>query len=169
MAQGIPGLFAYPHDVRGHGILRVAHGGNAAARIVARLFLLPPAGEAVETRLVVTPAGDGEHWQRTFGTRALNTRQYPAGRNGFTERHGPVEFRFDREPCDGGTIFRQIDAAIVLGPLRARLPRWCAPTVIAREDRLGERRVRIDVRVALPIVGPILSYAGDIDLEEPRP
>jgi Domain of unknown function (DUF4166) len=153
--------------LRGRGVLRVAHGGNAAARMVARLFLLPAAGDAVETRVIVTPAANGEHWLRTFGTRALNTRQYPAGDNAFAERLGPLEFRFRREPYDGGTMFRQIGAAIVIGPLRAPLPRWCAPTVAAREDRPAERRVRIDVRVALPIVGPILSYAGTIDLEEP--
>ena len=135
--------------------------------MVARVFLLPPAGEAVETRLIVTPAGNGERWLRTFGTRALNTRQYPAGDHGVAERIGPLEFRFQREPCDDGTRFRQIHAAIVIGPVRVRLPRWCAPTVAAREDPAGERRVHIDVRVSLPLVGPILSYAGTIDLDEP--
>jgi hypothetical protein len=136
--------------------------------MVARLFLLPPAGDAVETRLVVTPSADGEHWLRTFGTRVLNTRQYPAGDQRFAERIGPLEFRFRREPCDGGTIFRQEEAAIVWGLLRARLPHWCAPRVTAREDPAGDHRIRIDVRVELPLVGPILSYAGAIDLEEPR-
>jgi hypothetical protein len=147
-------------------MLRVGHGGNAAARLVARVFLLPRTGDAVETRLVVTPDTDGERWRRTFGTRALNTRQYPDGPHGFAERIGPLELRFRREASDGGTFFRQIDTAVVMGPLRARLPRWCAPSVVAREDPDGERRVRIDVRVSLPLVGPILSYAGTIKLEE---
>jgi hypothetical protein len=155
--------------VRGRGVFRVGHGDNRVARAFAALLRLPPAGDAVETRLIVTPSGGGEHWRRTFGTRALDTWQYPSGEDGFAERLGPFEFRFRREPCDGSTIFRQIDTAIVLGPIRARLPRWCAPTVAAREDPAGERRVRVDVRVALPLVGPILSYAGTIDLEEPRP
>jgi len=151
--------------VRGYGVFRVGRGDTRTARAFAVLLRLPPAGDAVETRLIVTPAGDGELWLRTFGTHALNTRQYPIGDGCFAERHGVVEFRFRREPCHGGTIFRQLDCAIVVGPLRAGLPRWCAPNVAAREDRLGERRVRIDVCVSLPLVGPIIRYAGEIDLE----
>ena len=150
---------------RARGVLRVTHGEGAVARLVAFVMRLPPAGDAVETRLAVTPSGGGEHWRRTFGTRALDTRQYPEGDDGFAERMGPIEFRFRREPCDGGTIFRQIGAAIVMGPLRARLPRWCAPNVSAREDRTGERSVRIDVLVSLPLVGPILGYAGTMQFD----
>jgi len=152
--------------LHGRGICRVGRGETRAARACAALLRLPPAGDAVETRLIVTPAGDGEHWRRTFGTCALNTRQYPLGADRFAERHGPVEFRFRRESSPGGTIFRQIDSAIVVGPLRARLPRWCAPSVAAREDRLDERRVRIEVCVSLPLVGPILRYIGTIDIDD---
>jgi len=152
--------------LHGRGICRVGRGETRAARACAALLRLPPAGDAVETRLIVTPAGDGEHWRRTFGTCALNTRQYPLGADRFAERHGPVEFRFRRESSPGGTVFRQIDSAIVVGPLRARLPRWCAPSVAAREDRLDERRVRIEVCVSLPLVGPILRYIGTIDIDD---
>lgn len=154
--------------LHGSGVCRVGRGDGRAARLVAALLRLPSAGEAVETRLMVTPAGDGAHWRRTFGRCALNTRQYPLGADRFAERHGPVEFTFRREPAPGGTIFRQLDSAIVVGPLRARLPAWCAPTVAAREDRVDDGRVRIDVCVSLPIVGPILRYAGTIEMEEPR-
>jgi len=160
-------VFAYSPCVRGHGVLRVVHGGNAAARIVARLFLLPHAGDAVETRLVVTPSDDGEHWLRTFGTRALNTRQYPAGNGAVAERIGPLELRFRVGPSGGGTVYRQLAAALVIGPARLPLAHWCAPRVTAREDPAGDHRIRIDVRVELPLVGPILGYAGTIDIEEP--
>ena len=153
--------------MRGHGVLRVANGSSAAARIVARLFQLPRAGDAVETRLVVTPIAGGERWLRTFGTRVLDTRQYPAS-GGVAERIGPLELGFQIDAANGSRVFRQTHAALVIGPLHLPLPRWGAPRVFAREDAAGDRRVRIDVRVELPLVGPILSYAGMIDIDGER-
>ena len=152
--------------MRGHGLLRVAHGGNAAARLIARVFMLPPAGDAVETRLVVTPGPGGDDWRRTFGHRAMNSRQYPAADGSVAERIGPLELRFRLEPSGAGTTWRQTGAALALWRARLPLPRWCAPRVFAREDRRGADRIGIDVRVELPVVGPILSYAGTIRLEE---
>jgi len=151
--------------VRGHGVLRVENGGNAAARMLARLFQLPRAGDAVETQVIVTPIAGGERWLRTFGAHALDTRQYPAD-GGMAERIGPVEFRFQIDMVNGSRIFLQTGAAVMMGSLRIPVPRWCAPSVCAREDRAGEGRVRIDVRVEMPLVGSILSYAGTIDVEE---
>jgi hypothetical protein len=154
--------------VRGHGVLKVGHGDRRAARMFAGLLRLPPAGDAVDTTLVVTPTPGGEHWLRTFGTRALSTRQYPLEDGDIAERFGPLELRFRREASGGGTVYRQIGTALVLGPARIPLPRWCAPRVTAREDPAGDRRIRIDVRVEMPVVGPILTYAGTIDMDDVR-
>jgi Domain of unknown function (DUF4166) len=152
--------------VRGHGVLRVGHGDSRAARVFAGLLRLPAAGDAVATTLVVTPMEGGERWHRTFGTRALDTRQYPARDGGVAERFGPFELRFRLESSGGGTLYRQTGTALVLGPARLRLPGWCAPRVVAREDPAGERCVRIDVRVSLPAIGPVLTYAGTIHMDE---
>jgi Domain of unknown function (DUF4166) len=152
--------------VRGHGVLKVGHGDRRAARVFAGLLRLPPAGDAVDTTLVVTPTPGGEHWLRTFGTRVLSTRQYPLEGGDIAERFGPLELRFRRELSGGGTVYRQIGTALVLGPARIPLPGWCAPRVTAREDPAGDRRIRIDVRVEMPVVGPILTYAGTIDMDE---
>ena len=157
-------ILAYPHGVRGHGVLRVENGHSAAARLVARLLRLPEAGDAVETHLIVTPIAGGEQWRRTFGAHALDTRQYPAG-GGMAERIGPLELSFLIDKANDGRVFRQTGASLVMGPLHVRMPRWCAPTVSAREDPAGEHRVRVDVRVELPLVGPVLSYAGTIDVD----
>ena len=155
-----------PALLRGFGVVRVTHGANLAARAVAHLFRLPAAGDAVETRLIVTPAGEGEQWVRTFGARALNTRQYPAADGAVAERFGPLEFRFRREAVPEGTLYRHVGTAFIAGPLRLPLPRWCAPRIVAREDSAGDHRVRIDVRIELPAIGPILSYAGTIAMDE---
>ena len=52
----------------------------------------------------------------------------------------------------------------MLGPLRIPVPLWCGPRVSAREDALGEARRRVDARIALPIVGALLTYDGTIDI-----
>jgi len=46
--------------VHGHGRMRICHGRNAAARLLAWLLRLPLPNDAAETRLVVTAAEDGE-------------------------------------------------------------------------------------------------------------
>jgi hypothetical protein len=152
--------------MRGQGRLRVTHGENAVARTLAWLLRLPRAGDAVETRLVVTPCAGGEHWQRTLGGHPFNSRQYPAGNGDIAERFGLLELRFRRDEIDNGTSFRQTGAALVAGRLRIPLPRLCAPAVSAREDRIGPRTRRINVRVVLPLVGPVLTYKGTIDFDE---
>jgi hypothetical protein len=152
--------------VRAHGVFRVGNGGSAAARGLARLLRLPAPGDAVDVRLLVEPCEGGERWRRTFDGRAMNSRQYPAGNGDLAERFGLIEFRFRREGTDGSSRFRQTRAAIVAGPVRIPLPHLCAPAVTAREDVIGESTRRVDVRIALPLVGTLLTYQGIIDVEE---
>jgi hypothetical protein len=54
----------------------------------------------------------------------------------------------------------------VLGSLSLRLPAACAPEVDAREDPAGARHIRVRVRVALPAVGPLLTYEGTMTIED---
>jgi hypothetical protein len=152
--------------VRGHGVFRVGRGGNPAARGLASLIGLPPAGEAVDTRLAVTPCRGGELWQRTFDGRPMNSRQYPDSRGGFTERFGVIEIRFARDVTAAATVFRQTGAALVAGAFRLPLPRACAPRISAREDIVGPGQRRVDVSIGVPLVGVLLTYAGTIDIDE---
>jgi hypothetical protein len=151
--------------LRAHGVLRVTH-GTGLARVLARLLRLPRAGDAVDTRLAVTPSATGDHWRRTFDGRHLDTWQYARGHDEMVERFGSLELRFRRDTSGESVVFRQLGAALVAGPLRIPLPRACAPAVTAREDRTGPRTRHVDVRVALPIVGTLLSYAGSIEVDE---
>jgi len=129
---------------------------------------LPRASAAAETRLVITSDADGERWRRTFGDRRLDTRQYRAGDGDLAERIGILELRFRLEVSEGGLVFRQRAAAFLWGPVRVPLPAAWAPTVDAREDAAGRRQVRIHVGVALPALGPVLTYDGTIEIEEAR-
>jgi hypothetical protein len=152
--------------VRACGHLRICYGPGRIARLLARAMRLPRPSDAAETRLVVTSCVDGEQWLRTFDGRRLNTRQYEAGERVLAERIGILEFRFRVEASDGSLIFRQLEAAFVFGSLRVRLPAAWAPTVDAREGAAGGRRTHIHVRIALPVLGPLLTYEGTMDFEE---
>jgi hypothetical protein len=152
--------------VRAHGRLRIEHGRTHLARFLARLLRLPRATEAAETRLVITPRGDGEHWLRTFDDRCLATLQYEAGGGELAERFGVLEFRFRLEASERSLLYRQVEAAFRVGSIRLRLPALCTPRVDAREDPAGARRISVLVRVALPVAGPVLGYDGTIDIED---
>jgi hypothetical protein len=154
---------------RAHGCLCIAHGERRAARLLAWLLRLPPAGDAVDTRLVITTRVDGEDWLRIFDGRRLRTRQYEAAADRqLGERVGLLEFRFRLEVSDGALVFRQVDATLMLGSLRVRLPAAWTPEVQAREAPAGARQIRIHVRVMLPAIGPLLTYEGLLHIEDSR-
>jgi hypothetical protein len=154
--------------VRARGRLRITNGRGYAAGFCARVLRLPRASEAAETRLVVTPDASGERWRRTFGDRCLDTRQYQAGDGELAERFGLLEFRFRLEASEGSLVFHQLEAALLCGPMRLRLPAACAPTVDAREDPSGADRISVHVTVALTAFGPVLTYDGTVEIEESR-
>jgi hypothetical protein len=154
--------------VHGHGRMRIRHGRNAAARLLARLLRMPAPNDAAETRLVVNADADGELWVRSFGRDRMVTRQFPSADGELAERIGPLEFTFHIEASHGGICYRQIAAALRFGSLRLPLPAICAPHVSAREDPAGAHRVRVQVAVAHPFVGPVITYDGTIEIEEAR-
>jgi hypothetical protein len=152
-----------------HGQLHIDRGRNQVARTVAALMRLPRRNAAAETQLAVTSRGDSEHWHRTFDDRQLDTRQYQTGDGLLGERFGILDFRFRLTAVDGSLVFRQVDAAVVCGSLRLRLPAALAPTVEAREDPAGARGTAIHARVVLPLIGPVLTYDGTMHVEDNRP
>ena len=152
--------------VRARGRFRITHGRSHAARFLAWVLRLPRACDAAETRLLVTSGANGERWLRTFDGRELHTRQYQAGNGALAERIGILEFRFRLEASEGSLLYRQLDAAFLCGPIRLRLPAALAPTVDAREDPAGARQTAVHVLVALPGLGPVLTYDGTIDIED---
>jgi len=154
--------------VRARGQLRVTHGGSQLSRLVALMLRFPRATDAADTRLVITPGADGEMWLRTFGDRRLDTRQYEAAGSELAERIGVLEFRFRLEAVAGSLLFRQREAALVLGSIRLPLPASCVPRVDAREDAAGADRVCVYVCVTCPLLGPILTYDGTVEIEDVR-
>jgi hypothetical protein len=166
LAEPVRAAHASGPAVHASGRLRIAHGHSRAARWLAWLLRLPRASDAAATRLVVTRSAGGEQWRRTFDGRQLVTWQYRAAGGTLAERFGVLEFRFDLAASQGSLVLRQTDAALQWGAVRVRIPAACAPRVEARENPAGERQIHIHVCVTLPLVGPVLTYDGTIDIED---
>jgi hypothetical protein len=169
VAEPVRRMHAPQSIVRAHGRLRIEHGSHRLVRLLTRLLRLPDASAAAETQLVVTTRADGERWHRTFNGRRLETRQYRASRSELIERFGPLEIRFRLDASDGSLVYVQRDAAILVGSVRLPIPHAWAPRIQAREDPAGPRRVKVDVRIALPGVGPLVAYDGIMDVEDVDP
>ena len=57
----------------------VKRGSSLAARVIATLFGLPPAGLDQPLTVTFAPKGDAEVWSRVFGTRRFQSTQSTFG------------------------------------------------------------------------------------------
>jgi len=148
------------------GSFRVQHGTSKLARLLLAIVRVPSGAEAVATELVITPLARGERWVRKFGDETLITTQ--TGRSGgvLIERISIVELSFRLDASDGALIYRQIGAALRLGPLSVPLPEWLSPRVEAREEAEGLKTTHVSVVVTAPFVGQLISYDGQIHEED---
>jgi len=169
LADPIRCLHATTSVSRAHGHLRVEHGQHPIARFLARALRLPPRNIAADTRLTISARADCEHWERAFDDACVQTVLRQSATGELAERFGVVEFRFRLAVSDGSLLYVQRQAAFVCGRVRLAIPSSCAPRVEAREDPAGGTRIQIEVRVMLPVIGSLISYAGVIDVKETQP
>jgi len=164
--EAVRRLHADTASVQATGSFRICHGNGRLARCLLGLLGMPPAGEDVPTRLIISPWGDGEKWSRTFGGRPLITTQWPRGRGVLAERLGALELRFRLKVQDGALIYRQTGVVLRLGPFPIPLPGRFAPQVTAREEPGdGPNQTRVSVQVVLPLIGLLISYHGGMARE----
>ena len=162
LPSAVKALHDNPGRVVAVGSCEVTRGGNPLARLMASLYGFPPAGEDVPLRVVVEVAGGFERWSRDFGGHRLRSVQGEvAGRPGLIfERFGPGRFTIDPQPSEQGLSFALKGARILGIPL----PRFLWPAIVGDETRV-EGRYNFDVAIALPLVGLLVSYRGELLLE----
>jgi hypothetical protein len=106
----------------------------------------------------------GLHWARRFDDgREFVSLFQPHGRSpsGYWIEHaGPLELKLDVDVVDGGWRWRPLDYRLY----GRRLPRWLCPRVEAGKRIVGDA-YRFDIRIALPAVGTVLAYGGDLCLQ----
>lgn len=137
-------------------------------------ILFPETGNDVPAEMLVT-AGRDRHgrpcqvWQRSFAfeqrQRHFNAvKVYDARRRAVVERLGPggmiqIPWHVQVRPSGGLTI---TIAGIWLGPLR--VPEAISADVIATEEALDPRTIRIDLTVSHRLLGPVFGYEGRFEV-----
>jgi hypothetical protein len=146
------------HDVtavsRWSGRADVERGRGQAARLVAWLLGLPPEGRDQLLGVTFDPIAGREIWTRSFGASVFRSVQDEEG-GVLRERAGPVTFLFALETSGEGL-------ALILRGVRVLgvpLPRAAHPYVRTFESE-RDGRYHFHVEGSLPLVGPIVRYAG---------
>jgi hypothetical protein len=136
------------------GRAEVSRGANPFARLVAWLGGFPAAGE--HDLHVAFEERDGvERWTRDFSGRCFSSR-LSQWRELLIERFGILAFGFELPTGDSG--LEMVMRRWWLGPLP--MPMALAPRAPAREWQDEEGRFRFDVRIGLPLIGPVVHYRG---------
>ena len=165
--EHLPARVRELHDVTGTnewmGRADVERGRSLAARVVATLFGLPPAGRDQALRVTFQVYGDGEIWSRTFGNAVFRSVQYERG-GLLNERVGPSTFVFALDTSADGMALKLRGVRFLGVPL----PGFLAPSVRTFESE-RDGRYRFEVEAGLPLLGRIVRYAGWLEREDSAP
>jgi hypothetical protein len=132
---------------------RVVRGGSLLARAIAAAMRFPRSG-TWPLHVAFSEEGGVERWTRDFGGHVFSSELSRAA-DGVTERFGPLRFDFGLPSGPHGLEMRLRRWSV----LRVPMPLFLAPRIAAREWE-EEGRFRFEVAVALPLVGPVIFYAG---------
>ena len=149
------------------GRATVQRGTSRLAALVAALFGFPKAGQDIPVSVTFRTAPDGtETWGRNFDGRLMvSTQEAGAGRNAhlITERFGP--FAFGLALVIDGAKLRIIPRRWTLFGLP--LPRTLMPRGDSHETE-ADGKFRFHVEIALPLIGPVVTYDGWLEqIKEP--
>lgn len=153
---------------RAEGTLTVRHGKNAVARLLARMSGAPKEGDDVPVTLVVEVDGRRQRWSRAYRDHAVVTSQWVRDGRVIEAYAGlAIHFRFEVDD-EGALVYRQERTTLELGPLAIPLPSFVAPRAKGRvAPGEGKGLAIVDVSVAAPIVGLLVSYRGTMRVLTP--
>jgi hypothetical protein len=149
-----------------HGTFRIRRGDRRLSQLVATFLRLPATGDSVATTLHVARTATGEQWVRWFGGVILTTDQSATSDGTMCERFGMIEIVCRLETAGDAIIYRQVGAALWLGGLRLRLPRFLWPKVDGIEEIDQSDMTHVSVRVVVPFIGHLISYDGCVARDE---
>ena len=131
-------------------------GAGFVTGMIARLGGLPPSAEKAAVNLTVLVEGDRERWVRSFGSHELRTVQWE--RDGLLIEQFPM-LRLGIELELRGDTIHHIVRRCWVGAIP--MPLALAPQIetTAQGTPLGWR---LHVRVALPLLGRLIEYEGEL-------
>ncbi len=139
------------------GEVEIDSAANPLARMAAWVFGFPTRTARLAASVEIEADAAGETWMRRFGDHRFRSRLSPASRPGHLhERFGPFRFLVETPPMDQGFGMRVVSWSLLGLPL----PPFLAPSSEAREWMDGEGRLRFDVPIRLPLLGPLVHYRG---------
>ena len=154
----LPSAVRTMHEVCGDagaaGEGMVERGRGVSARLIGRVMRFPPTGR-FPVHVAFAETDGVERWTRDFGGH-LFASELSENRGLIAERFGPIRFALAL-PADGKGLKMELRRWSVF---HIPLPRFLAPRIAAREWQEENGRFGFDVRVAMPLVGPVVRYAG---------
>ena len=141
------------------GQARVTTGG-VFARVLLRLLGLHLRDGEQPLDVTFMPDGSGTIWDRRFGTGRFISRIEAGGIGFLIESFGPYTLRFRLTP-DGDAVSWTLQRAAVFG---LAIPSFLAPRIAAREWLAADKAYAMSVVVALPLLGLVLRYEGELYL-----
>lgn len=158
--DGLPPAVREMHDLAGagraEGSATVTRGTNPLARMLARLMGFPPAGKDVPVSVRFMERDGRETWVRQFGDSTFSS-ELSQGGGLMIERFGVLRFGFALEGGADGLGMRL--RRWWVGPIP--MPLALGPRGLARETEFNGL-FQFDVPIALPLLGPIVSYRGSL-------
>lgn len=136
--------------------LEVIHPPGTIKTWLRTLSGVPSAGKHETTLLEVIPFSQGETWRRTMGRRQLVTRQW-AAQNLLMEGVGPAVFGIEVIPWRGGMRFETRRFWLLGVPIL----KWFSPRVSAVVEP-REKGWQVEVQLAVPFLGTLLIYRGEV-------
>jgi uncharacterized protein DUF4166 len=149
------------HDAgpsRWRGRCTVDGATTAVAKVVSWLFRLPPASVDAPICVEFSCASLGERWTRRIGGRTMRSRQYI----GVRKPCGWIVEQFGMFAFDLELRSEEQRLQLLLRGMRCfglPLPRLLWPRIEASEWEEGGC-FRFDVRIGLPLAGPLVHYRG---------
>jgi len=127
--------------------------------LVAALLRLPRSNPKADLVVVAWHFPDQTVWSRSFDGRTFESTFRTDGIF-LIERIGPLSLFMEPKMEGDRLVYRLASAR--LGPIA--LPRLLAPSLIAWESE-REGKYDFEVSVALPLIGRVIRYAGQLELQ----
>jgi saccharopine dehydrogenase-like NADP-dependent oxidoreductase len=163
--DALPPVIRQAHEV--HGVLVLEGKADAAppAQLlgtwIAWLFRLPRSGSNMPVRVEMRSEDDGsETWTRIYPgvTMRSNLRNADSATHQIDEVLGPLSIRLQWKPSDRGLELETLSARLFGCPL----PDFLRPRSHASETIGAEGQFHFDVPIALPLIGTIVHYKGNL-------
>ena len=154
----VPALHVVLDERHWQGMATVTRGRSLVARIACACVGFPASATSVPVTVSMRLADGEERWERNFAGRRFRSVPSPAGPAGsglIHERFGPLRCEIGLSR-DGGRLLYPVARAWLFG---IPVPRRLLPTSETAESA-ADGIVRFDVRISLPLCGPIIHYAG---------